>query len=154
MPTQTNPTNPIDPSNESIKLGLAVAREKLERAAANKKVREAYANSLEMEDRLNAVLGINVDLCTRRLESLRSNKPRGVAVIVPATDWHVEESVDPARVSGRNEYNLRIAENRIVRFYGKVLELIKWQNCLAPVVEIWHPLLGDLLTGAIHDDLV
>ena len=52
-----------------------------------------------------------------------------------------------------NSFDLPEAIKRIERFYSKIVELIEWQNHLAPVSELWHPLLGDLMTGMIHEDL-
>ena len=80
-------------------------------------------------------------------------KAKGVSVIVPATDWHVEERVTLEGTGGKNFFNLVEAERRIKQFYTKIVKIIDWQSGLAPVIELWHPLLGDLLSGYIHDEL-
>jgi hypothetical protein len=110
--------------------------------------------ALLSEKALVATLSIQRNPSIRTFATPKRSKPNGVAVIAPATDWHVEERVAKAAVNGKNHFDLSEAEVRIKRFYEKVLELIDWQNHLAPVVELWHPLLGDLMSGYIHEELM
>lgn len=132
-----------------------VTRLKQEVAAGKKLLRESHYREAELAKRLDA-------LTDSRQKAVRPRRPRrpkrgksaGVAAIVPANDWHVEETVDSETVSGKNHFDLAIAEERIKRYYQKIPELIEWQNHLAPVVELWHPLLGDLISGYIHEELV
>lgn len=81
------------------------------------------------------------------------NEPRGVAVIAPATDWHIEEKITTETTNGKNVFGLKEAEARVKKLYQKIVKLCKWQSHLAPVAEIWHPLLGDLMSGYIHEEL-
>lgn len=75
----------------------------------------------------------------------------GVPVAV-FSDWHVEEVVTPESVNGLNEYNLEIADKCIDR----CAEAYEWMlrdarfDCRTGVVA----LLGDLLSGYIHPELV
>ena len=133
---------------------VAVAKAKSETAAWKAKHKEAVETAVSLGRRLDALLAIRSERAFRRFGKLKRSKSRGVAAIAPATDWHVEERIESAAVNGKNRFDLTEAEARIKRFYAKVLELIDWQNSLAPVVELWHPLLGDLLTGYIHEELM
>ncbi len=119
-----------------------------------RKHKEAIEASVSIEKQLDAMLAIQGEPAIRRFERMRKSPPKGVAVVVPATDWHVEEQIASAAVNGKNHFDLAEAEARIKRFYSKILELIDWQSHLAPVVELWHPLLGDLLSGYIHEELM
>lgn len=141
-----------DAEKASAEVSLAKARED----AKTWKQRHAAAVKLavQTEKQLNVALAIKGEPKTRRLRSCKRSKPEGVAAVVPATDWHVEETIDSAAVNGKNHFNLVEAEARIRRFYSKIVELIGWQNGLAPVSELWHPLLGDLLSGYIHPELM
>jgi len=133
---------------------IALAKAKAEAVQWKAKHREAVASAVAAERQLDAMLVMkNKPPVGRTLPILKRSKSAGVAVIAPATDWHVEEQIDPAAVNGKNNFNLAEAENRINRFYFKVLELIDWQNSLAPVVELWHPLLGNLMSGFLHEEL-
>ena len=48
----------------------------------------------------------------------RCQPPRAeAAVVLVASDWHVEENVDPAKVSYLNEFNIDIAKSRAETFF-------------------------------------
>jgi hypothetical protein len=75
---------------------------------------------------------------------------QGVPVLV-CSDWHIEEPVDPKTVNGLNEYSLDIADACISR----LVEAFEWlmrdsrYDCRTAIIA----LLGDLLSGYIHDEL-
>lgn len=133
---------------------LSAARASSEAKAWKRRYEESLASAVSLEQQVDALLGMQGPPAIQRLERLRKSKPKGVAAIAPATDWHVEEVVSKAGTNGKNHFDIREAEVRIKRFYAKVLELIEWQSRLARVVELWHPLLGDLLSGYIHEELM
>lgn len=116
--------------------------------------KEATAQAVLLEKRLDAVRGMGCHIVKRKLPKPRRGKQRGVAVIVPGADWHIEERIFAAGTNGKNEFNIAEAERRVRQYYQKVLHLIDHQSSLAPVTELWHPLLGDLLTGYIHEELL
>ena len=81
---------------------------------------------------------------------------REMTAVVLASDWHVEEPVDPEAVAYRNEYNLDIAEKRIERFFQGIIWNIEHQRASKRIairdLVLW--LGGDLITGYIHPELV
>ena len=141
-----------DSVNEATTLDVAKARGEAARFKALHA--ESLAREIELERQVEHLISIQSPPKPKAVRSAKRGKSRGVAVIVPANDWHVEETVDRDTVSGKNHFDLAIAEERIRRYYQKIPELIEWQNHLAPVIELWHPLLGDLITGYIHEELV
>jgi hypothetical protein len=69
------------------------------------------------------------------------------------SDWHSEETVLPEQVSGKNEYYLDKCRKRFERLLRGTLS---WFKINAPYTEIHTlvlALLGDFITGSIHDDL-
>lgn len=78
---------------------------------------------------------------------------RAVAVAV-ASDWHVEEVVDPRKVQGMNEYNPIVAEVRAQRFFEGIAWLVREQRHMFEVRQLALFLLGDLITGYIHEELL
>jgi hypothetical protein len=75
--------------------------------------------------------------------------------VVVASDWHAEEIVTLAQVSGLNENNLDIMDAKITRFFQATAKLI--QKHLNPGVHIHDvvlALLGDFITNDIHEELV
>ncbi len=139
---------------EEDDLQLKLSKVETEVAKWKRKCRDALALAANFERQSQVLSGIPATPVLQRFTRLPRCKSRGVAAVVPATDWHVEERVSLEATNGKNEFDLEIAEDRIKRFYQKILRLIDWQNRLAPVVEIWHPLLGDLLSGYIHEELM
>ena len=69
------------------------------------------------------------------------------------SDWHWAEVVDPSEISGKNQYNLDIANqraqlcfDRFIEFYHKHVSLPKYPGCVIA-------LGGDMVSGTIHDEL-
>lgn len=71
-----------------------------------------------------------------------------------ASDWHVEETVDPKTINGLNEFNLDIAEQRITKFFKNVVKLTEIQRKGTKIERLVLFLGGDLMTGYIHEELV
>lgn len=70
-----------------------------------------------------------------------------------ASDWHVEETVDPKTVNGLNAFSLDIAEKRIQKFFQNVVRLTEIQRAGAKIDRLVLFLGGDLMTGYIHEEL-
>lgn len=81
---------------------------------------------------------------------------REMTAVALASDWHVEERVDPVSVAYRNEYNLEIAKARIDRFFESIIWNIQHHRASKKTVirnlVLW--LGGDLITGYIHLELI
>ena len=123
-------------------------------SALKKKNAELLRDAMALDKQVSALIQIQSDPTISQFRRSKGSSPNGVAVIVPATDWHVEEQISADATNGKNHFDLAEAEARIKRFYRKIVELINWQSHLAPVVELWHPLLGDLMSGYIHEELM
>lgn len=65
------------------------------------------------------------------------------------SDAHIEETVVPASVLGKNEYNLEIAEERIKNYFNNLATCIIKDN----IEELIFASLGDTISGFIHDEL-
>lgn len=73
-------------------------------------------------------------------------------VFMVASDWHMEERVDPAAVNWLNEYDTSIAARRAQRFFQTGLRLTQIIQQDVRVNTIVLPLLGDFITNQIHED--
>ena len=65
------------------------------------------------------------------------------------SDAHIEETVEPASVLGKNEYNVEIAEMRIKNYFNNLATCINKDH----VDELIFASLGDTISGYIHDEL-
>ena len=73
--------------------------------------------------------------------------------VMVASDWHVEEQVDPSTVNGKNEYNLTIAEERAANFFRKGVFLTDLVRNGIRIDNLILAFLGDLISGYIHEEL-
>ncbi len=76
------------------------------------------------------------------------------AAIALASDWHVEEIVNPRRINNLNEYNPDISRKRSQQFFRSLVSLIRKerQDVSIKTLVLW--LGGDFITGRIHDELI
>jgi len=78
---------------------------------------------------------------------------RAVAFLI-ASDWHVEELVDPTTINGLNEFNLEICEQRIKTFFKNGVNLINKSKVFNQIDTVVLGILGDIISGYIHDELI
>jgi hypothetical protein len=79
---------------------------------------------------------------------------REAVAVAFASDWHIEESVDPAAISGMNRYNLEIARYRAGRFFAGYKYLVDYHSDHFKIRDGILGLGGDLITGFLHPDQV
>ena len=87
--------------------------------------------------------------------SLRQHAP-GKSIGIPMTvwsDWHFGEVVFPSQVNGVNEYNLQIARERVRRLVDRTIDLLTNHMVNPNYPGILVALIGDLVSGGIHDEL-
>lgn len=78
------------------------------------------------------------------------NRNNGVRYAVALfSDAHIEETVEPASVLGKNEYNVEIAEKRVKNYFTNLATCINKDH----VEELIFACLGDVISGFIHDEL-
>lgn len=84
----------------------------------------------------------------------RASGMREATAVVLASDWHVEETVDPHTVNGLNAYDLSIAEHRARRFFDGLSWLLDAHATHFRIRDLVLWLGGDLITGTIHEELL
>lgn len=79
----------------------------------------------------------------------------GATAIAMLSDTHFEERVDPKDVPGAyNLYNPAVATKRAEQFAQRVVLLTQSQRNLTAIDDIVLAILGDLITGFLHEDNV
>lgn len=139
----------LDISRVEFDSALARARGDL----ADMKARYAAAlRSLEAEKaRADAMAGLQgIDPKGSRVLG-RLAKTDATAVVV-LSDWHVEEHVDPATVSGLNEFTLAIADRRIAELRSRFARLVEHERGITKIDRIVVCVLGDFISNIIHED--
>lgn len=80
-------------------------------------------------------------------------KKRPAIAVALASDWHVEEEVDPTKVNGKNAYNLEIARTRIASYFQGLAWKIRHHSGDYDIKRLLMFLLGDFISGYIHPEL-
>jgi hypothetical protein len=82
----------------------------------------------------------------------RSGTGEGTVVVL-ASDWHVEERIDPAVVSGLNAYTLDVARASATEFFQHAARLTQILQQDIRIDTMVLALLGDFITNDIHEDM-
>jgi hypothetical protein len=150
--TAVNPQTPVAPAEQ-----VAQDRQRLKQAGEIATLKSRYSEALKgIEERDIAIeaLGIMKGSVDPLPITPQHSKGTGEAtVVLVASDWHIEERVDPRTVSGMNNYDLKLAEERAKRFFSSGLRLT---NLLAQDIKIDTAvlaLLGDFFSGDIHEEI-
>ena len=152
VPARVEVTREVAPAPEPDPI------ERDRKKTADKRIRDEHKDLVERlkeaEARQDVLDRLGRDTPTPRIirREHTSGLREGTAVAV-ASDWHVEEVVLPASVAGRNEYNLVIADRRSRAFFSGVRSLVEFSRGSWKVRDLVLMLLGDLITGFIHEEL-
>lgn len=91
---------------------------------------------------------------TYKIEPKKKTNGRSMATAITlASDWHIEEEVKSSQVNGLNKFNIDIAKERAEKYFKVVAQLIEVHNKEYQIDDLILALLGDFISGTIHDDL-
>jgi transposase-like protein len=119
-------------------------QEALERIAVLERELGVLLQLNEVEQRANPI----------SIEMPKSGPTGESTAFLIASDWHLEERVQPEKVNGLNEFNLQIAEQRATRFFRNGLSLVNINRSGTRIDNLVLALLGDFISGYIHEELV
>jgi predicted phosphodiesterase len=83
----------------------------------------------------------------------RTRKAHHATALLLLSDLHLDEVVNPAEINGLNAYNRKIAEARLQGVIEGTIELCDRYVSGVEIDGIVCAILGDLLTGDIHEEL-
>jgi hypothetical protein len=111
----------------------------------------------EFKGRQDFLKGIHIE----SLENLdkftilpKSSLEEEVIAISTLSDVHIEEPIEKSFVNNLNEYNLKIAEDRITRYFKRLLYMVNQSRKAGyKLNNLVLALLGDFINGYIHEEL-
>jgi hypothetical protein len=111
----------------------------------------------ELTKRQDFLNGINheslVSLEKFTISPLYKLKDEAIAISA-LSDVHTEEPVIKSIVNNLNEYNLQICEDRVTKYFKRLLYMINQSRKAGYVIDhLVLALLGDFITGYIHEEL-
>jgi hypothetical protein len=108
----------------------------------------------EQEKQVEVALALaDAQATLSKVPKIKSGPGGSAVAFAIASDWHVEETVDPRNVNGLNAYDLDIARDRVRQFFQKVVRITEIQRAGTKIDTLVLALLGDLMTGYIHEEL-
>lgn len=115
---------------------------------------DKYAATVaELESQLGVALTLGKKPKAAQPFEIDSMSPSEATAFALASDWHAEETVLKDSTNGLNEYSLKIAGERIERFFTKIVRLTEIERAGAKIDDLVLWLGGDLMTGMIHEEL-
>lgn len=145
------PSVPLTPEQQVL-----ADRNQLKTASELQTTRAKYQQALlrldQLEAERDAVIAIQeVEPCV--IEARHGGGTSEATVVVSASDWHLEELVDPRTVNGMNEFNLDIAQRRVETFFNATVRLTRLLQQDVKIDTLVMGLLGDFISGAIHEEI-
>lgn len=139
---------------DRLKADAEIARLRAQLAATEGRYKAALREidrERERADALAGLAGIQAKPMPRKARPARPNEATAVIVL---SDWHVEETVTREQTSGLNAFTLDIADRRIAELAKRLGVLIEHERQLVKIDRIVLALLGDFISGHIHEELV
>ena len=121
-------------------------------------VESKYKKLLELnkfvEDKYDALLSLNNYDDTFVIEPKEKSETGEATAVLLLSDVHYEEKVLKSATNGLNEYNLEIADKRLNNFFTNSVKMINIQKTAIKINHIILALLGDFISGNIHEELL
>lgn len=131
-----------------------LSRELSDHTLSKKHLKEALARIARLEREQQALLGVHRNISSFSIKPKYSSHTSEATAIAIASDWHVGEIVESKTVNHLNAYNPEIAKKRAVMFFQRVVRLIKKERQDVKIDTLVLGLLGDFITGNIHDECI
>jgi len=152
--------NKIDVDGLKDEFGRLGLHKKLDKHKQEKKqttvdLKRAVEEISKLEERVDVIKNLEaLDFKGFSINpKLSTAKSEAVAVAI-LSDNHVEEVVKSEKVNHINEHSSKIAKKRIELFFVKLVRIVNIQRTGTTIDELILGLLGDHITGYIHDELM
>lgn len=121
---------------------------------ANRRIDAITSALMQARKERDAALSIShAKLETHRIAKGGDDNESEATAFALASDWHSEETILPETVNGLNEFNLEIADARITKFFQSIVRLTEIERAGVKIDNLVLSLLGDMMTGYIHEEL-
>lgn len=152
-------SEPVIEEKKEVTPAEKLELEKAKLAAKQDEKQQMLVEALKTIDTLEKEKNAILDLTQRtpQIFDIEPRTPSGTSESVAfmiASDWHSEEEVHPGQVGGLNKHNLDIGHQRALNFWTggqRLWNIFRRDTAIKTIVV---GLLGDFITGSIHDDLV
>jgi len=126
--------------------------EKRNESVNKKRVKDLTERLIDKENELGQLLQVGRVETYKIFPSENKEKSSATAIAL-VSDWHYEESVKSSQVNGLNKFNTTIAKERAEKLFRVISQLIGVHQREYQIDNLLLALLGDFISGSIHDDL-
>lgn len=128
-----------------------IAKLRTELSSLRETNRQLLVHVEDAERRADVVQSLKVQRQIETWERDRKKNPGPHSAILALSDWHFEEIVTREQTNGMNEYTPEIARRRVKHTFEKAAEY--WDRYTHGATDLVVGLLGDFITGFIHEEL-
>ena len=149
----------LDTVDDRIKLDRKVATHKAETAYFKKLYENSLKETTQEESILEAITTLTTPFAGQKpyvkkvpVGSTKGTTPQ--TVVAPLSDTHIGEHVDYEEMAGLNSYSFEIFNKRLYGWASQLLTLVELRRQFVPIDKLTIPMLGDMISGDIHDELI
>ena len=154
--------NPDDVSLDSVEDRIKLDKRLATYKAESNYYKKLYESSLKDTAKNNLFVDTVKKLAPSfdKVSLCKYNKPKGKAkgdstqiVVAPLADTHIGENVDYQQMAGLNSYSFEVFNRRLSGWATQLLTLVSLRREAVPIDELVVPMLGDMISGDIHEEL-
>ena len=153
--TDSSPFDHMDEASR-LKLDKKVTTYKAEAAHFKKLYEHALKDTSQKEIIIDAIRKLTPAFKSvpraRRTSPWPTKRSKQI-VVAPLSDTHVGDRVISEQLGGLNEYSIDIFNRRLFGWANSILQLVALRRTFAPIDTLIMPMLGDMISGDIHDEL-
>ena len=86
-------------------------------------------------------------------KQIKGKAEHSQTVIAPLTDTHIGEYINEKQMIGMNKYDMELFNKRLYGWANQLLALVNYRRNIANIDTLIIPMLGDMISGDIHDEL-
>ena len=149
----------LDSIEDRVSLDAKVARYRAEALSYRRRYNMILQKRLHKDNLIDAIYDATTPF--KAVKPIKPIKPTGKrkgestqTVVAPLTDTHIGEDVDYQQMAGLNSYSFEIFNRRLSGWAEQVLNLVELRRASVPIDDLIVPMLGDMISGDIHDELI
>lgn len=138
----------------TIKLDLDLEKNKKDKSIIEKKYQALQDEYWRIQEQLDTLLNVKDEKYSEFVIENKSNTKSESTAVLICSDWHFEENVQSDSVNWLNEYNVEIAEKRIMNLFKNSIKMLNSFELETRVTTLIIALLWDFISGYIHEELM
>ena len=135
-------------------LSIETTQQRQESQSYKRRYEDAVSRITQLEKDLENSIGVKkLNFETYKIKpSLIKGQSESTAVVL-LSDWHIDEIVKPQSVNFLNKFDDAIADARIQSTFQTIVKFCKLHQKETHIDTLVMALLGDFISGGIHDEL-